>query len=177
MKMKGNQRSMSLKKQKLVLLSGIPATGKSTFGSWAEKEKGVMYWDLENETLEDVGARENLYLGTDHDLISLLDAIKDKDYSMIVDWGFPPDTMLGQVRSFKDAGFELWWFDGDRDAARHSFIDRGTVSSEALDIQMRKIDDCWPQIQSLFGENIVQAINSDLEYIPPEKIYKMIFEK
>ncbi|NQV88076.1 MAG: hypothetical protein HQ402_00785 [Parcubacteria group bacterium] len=167
----GNKRNNNI-----ILFSGIPASGKSTYGKWLEEEKGMIYWDLEHETLEEVEKRSGLYIGRGHDLGSFLEAVKETDRIIVIDWGFPPDTMLGEIKNLFDNKVKLWWFDGDRKSARTSFLKRGTVSEEALDIQMKKIEDHWPQIKNLFGENIIQSINSNGEYLPKEEIYKIIFE-
>ena len=36
-------------------------------------------------------------------------------------------------------GFRMIWFDGDRTAARREFLKRGTVTEDALKIQLSKI--------------------------------------
>ena len=162
---------------KIVLLSGIPASGKSCFGKWLQKEKGFIYWDYENETLEDVGQRADIYIGTDHDFRSLLAMAGNIKNTVVIDWGFPPDIMMNEVRWLKEMGADIWWFDGDRDVARASFLKRATVSEALLDIQMGKIERYWRDIKDLFGENMLNVISAGPVYIQPEELYKMVFGK
>jgi hypothetical protein len=160
---------------RLILLSGIPASGKSTYGKWLATNKGYIYWDLENETLEQAGNRANLYLGTDHNLDSLVEAITTLTRVVIIDWGFPPDTSLNTVKLLKDKGAELWWFDGDRKAAEISFLKRGNVPGEALKVQIEKIRIFWPEILRVFKGHIIKTVTRGPEYMSPQAIYEIMF--
>lgn len=40
----------------------------------------------------------------------------------------------------RDRGFDWVWLDGNRDAARRVFLERGTGFEELLDVQMTKIN-------------------------------------
>ena len=117
--------------------------------------------------------RAGIYLGTDHDLESLLVVAENIDKKIIIDWGFPPDVSLPTVVWMSRKGVRIWWFDGDRDAARTSFLNRGTVSEEALNIQMEKIDKFWPKIKKLFDGHFVKSIKKGPVYTPMEEIYNL----
>ena len=79
---------------------------------------------------------------------------------MVFDWGYPPEW-LPLVEHLHAAGLDAWWFDGDREAARATFIARRTVSVQALDIQMAKIAKWQPKLDAFYGSRIVRAIGSD----------------
>lgn len=56
--------------------------------------------------------------------------------------GFVPDHELSlrSVLDFKDNGFKVVWFDGNRPAALREFIKRGTVAEVCFYVQMYKIE-------------------------------------
>lgn len=160
---------------KIILLCGIPASGKSSYCAWLEKSKGFITWDFEHETLDNVGSRLKSNIGTGHDIGGLFRASITTDKTIVIDWGFPPDTHLEYVKILAQQGVDIWWFDGDRDQARISFLKRGTVSEEALDIQMKKIEMFWQEIEEVFTGKIVLTIKNGTGYIDPEQIYKIMF--
>ncbi len=160
---------------KIVLLSGIPASGKSTHGKWLETEMGCVYWDLEHETLEEAGTRAGLYLGTNADLGSLLAVAKRISKTIVIDWGFPPDVCLNTVRWLSENGVEIWWFDGDREAARISFLRRSPELEQALDIQMEKIVRFDTEIKDLFEDHQINSVTLGPKYLSHKKIYKTLF--
>jgi len=119
----------------LVLLSGVPGTGKSTFGRWAEREHGVVHIDVEQGGFDRFGlisAWRAICLLPPPDVMSFVRELQRLGQPVLVDWGFPP-AVLPLVRALHDAGLRAWWFDGDRAAARNAFIHRDTVSLRALD--------------------------------------------
>jgi hypothetical protein len=158
--------------KKITLLSGIPASGKSTYGKWLESEKGFIYWDLEHETLEEVAVRAGLYLGTGSNLESLLHATESIPRTVVIDWGFPPDTCLDTVRWLLAHGVDIWWFDGDHAAARISFLKRSPELEDPLNIQMEKIERFYDEIKRLFGDHQIYSVVGGPKYLPLEDIYE-----
>jgi DNA polymerase III delta prime subunit len=154
---------------RLVLLSGIPGTGKTSFGLWLSKEHRFRHEDLEKHPnhlawLERKQPR------------SFIDEIRSGRPDLILDWGFPPnDGCFAKVRRLVAAGMNPWWFDGDRTAALASFRARGTVSVETWDVQMAQVERRWDDIQEIFGANRIDVIGSDAVYLPPEEIYARMF--
>lgn len=134
-----------------------------------------VYWDLEHETIEEASTRAGLYLGTHTDLESLLEAAKTTSKTIVIDWGFPPDVYLNTVRWLSENGVDIWWFDGDREAARISFLKRSPELEQALDIQMEKIVRFNTEIKNLFGDHQINSIMSGPKYLPHKKIYKTLF--
>lgn len=162
--------------KKIITISGIPGTGKSTFGKWLEKEKGFIYWDLEHETLEELGERTNLGFEGESNIGSFLIKMNSINNVGVIDWGFDPEIGLEIIQNLKKNGIDIWWFDGDRNAARDSFKNRGDVSEELLDIQMKKIERCWGKIEGLYGDNIIKVIEKGPKYTSPNIIYKKMFK-
>lgn len=156
----------------IVLLSGIPATGKSTYGRWLAETKGFVHVDVEapgalvTHSL-DVAWRGMFKTGA---VRAFIDQVGQLGTEVAIDWGFPP-TCLPVVRAIQAAGVGTWWFDGDRAAARRAFLARGTVSATHLDHQMAGITQHWCEIQMVFAGRIIQVIDSKGQYLPPGEIY------
>lgn len=125
----------------LLLIAGIPATGKSHFGRWLRREHGYVHVDIDEiSRLQNLGLAPALKACLQaSNGAALVSALRALGTHVVLDWGFPPER-LDVVREMKREGVEIWWFDGDRAEARKQFVARGTVPVSALDIQMQKID-------------------------------------
>ena len=159
----------------LLLIAGIPATGKSNFGCWLEREHRYVHVDIEKPSRRQI-------LGLDpawtkfcqtNDVAEFVSALQALGTHVLLDWGFPPER-LDLVREMKREGVEIWWFDGDRAEARKQFVARGTVPVSKLDCQMQKIESHRPDILDLFGSNQIDVIHSSGRWMPPEEIWRHI---
>jgi hypothetical protein len=161
--------------QPLLLIAGIPATGKSHFGRWLAREHEYVHVDI-----EEAGRLESLRLGAawnacfqTGDVSLLVAELRALGPHVVLDWGFPPEW-LHVVREMKGAGVDIWWLDGDRARAREEFVKRRTVPVSALDVQMTKIQSRWADIQDLFGSNRIDVIASNGQRMPPEEMWRRI---
>jgi len=162
---------------RIILLSGVPGSGKSTFGRWLARNKGFIHLDVE---MPGVLQQSDLRAAWWHmvfepygSAMPLYDAIRRFGAPVAIDWGFPV-RLRGVVEALQNLGVELFWFDGDRDAARRSFINRGTVPIDRLDAQMLGIESEWPSILALFGDKIICNIDSRGEFVEPNLLYSRI---
>jgi len=117
----------------LLLITGIPGTGKTTYGDKFAKEFGFLHHDLEDQqTLTRLAANPSQFIG------ELLNQWKN----VVVTWGFGPDDepSVSLVLKFRSAGFKWIWFDGDRPAALREFQKRATVQEVDLYVQMHRIE-------------------------------------
>jgi hypothetical protein len=162
--------------RRIVLLTGIPASGKSTYGRWLESTKGFLYVDIENGGLEPAGLSSHwkAMFGPNGSTSSFVAALNQMGRPIILDWGFPPHC-LPIVESLKYAGVEVWWFDGERNAARNSFVQRGTVSVQCLDVQMGGIERDWSAIMRVVGDRVIDTVKSGPQYQNPEIIFTRMF--
>jgi len=127
-----------------ILIAGIPASGKSSFGKWLADTKGFLHVDMElldNEpgSLGKNGLRKEwdaFCNGSDHD--SLIRELKGRTASVVLNWGFPAWT-LHVVSALKASGVSLWWFDGDRVVARRLFEERARQRLCVSDSQFRRL--------------------------------------
>ncbi len=111
-----------------MLITGIPGTGKTTVGDYLEKNLGYLHIDVEERQLKNL-PWDFRNLNPDQEKV-------------VLTWGFwPKDPEIGIIKSLKDSGFKLVWFDGNRDVARREFNRRGSVPPQAFDLQVKRIDD------------------------------------
>jgi hypothetical protein len=81
-----------------------------------------------------------------------------------------------QLRLLIDLGASAWWFDGDRAAARASWLNRDvTVDPELWRIQMAWVDAAWPRIAEIFQSRIVRTIGPGRAYVPEPQIDRLMF--
>jgi len=162
------------------LISGIPASGKSTFCGWLEEKKGFLHLDVEKpEVLDRYG------LATAWDALfdarasaaPFIEALEKFKRPVAIDWGFPPER-LDAVRNLFDGDVMLWWFAADWAVARRKFAERGSRKGpiEAFDIQIRKIEANLPDIKALFRSHVEYALPSTGIYTPPDQIWKSMVD-
>jgi len=119
----------------LLLITGIPGTGKTCCGNKFAREFDFLHHDLENQqtqTLNRFNANPAQFIG---------ELLKEKR-NVVVTWGFRPDCerSVSLVLQLRSAGFKWIWFDGNRPAALREFQKRATVSERDLHVQMHRIE-------------------------------------
>jgi hypothetical protein len=160
------------------LISGIPASGKSTSCRWLEEKKGFLHLDVEKPGVLDryelAYAWDALFEAgaTAAPFVQSLDRFKRP---VAIDWGFPPEC-LDTLRKLFEAGVMFWWFAADWTVARRKFKERGTLPMGLFDIQIRKIEAALPEINALFGSHVEYALPSTGVYTPPEKIWESMID-
>jgi hypothetical protein len=161
-----------------LLISGIPASGKSAFCRWLEEKRGFLHLDVEKN-----GVLERYQLTTAwHGLFGpggspppFLEALDNFKRPVVIDWGFPPEH-LDAVRKLFEAGVMLWWFAADWAVARRKFQLRRYPHVQAFDIQIRKIDAALPEINALFRSHVEYSLPSTGIYTPPDKIWESMLD-
>jgi hypothetical protein len=160
------------------LISGIPASGKSTFSRWLEEKKGFLHLDVEKPGVLDKHglalAWKSLFdQGTS--ATPFIAALEKFKRPVAIDWGFPPEC-LNTVRKLSEARVMLWWFAADWAVARRKFEQRRYPHVQDFDIQIRKIEAALPEINALFRSHVEYALPSTGIYTSPEKIWKSMID-
>src|SRR5229473_5754800 len=138
------------------LVSGIPASGKSTFCRWLEEKKGFLHLDVEKPGVLDrygLATAWGPLFDARASATPFIEALEKLKRPVAIDWGFPPEC-LDTVRKLFDSDVMLWWFAADWSVARRKFMERGTLPVELFDIQIRKIQAALPDIKSLFRSHV-----------------------
>jgi len=160
------------------LVSGIPASGKSTFCKWLEEKKGFLHLDVEKP-----GVLDRYGLATAWDALfdkgataaSFIETLEKFNRPVAIDWGFPPEC-LDTVRKLFDGGVMLWWFAADWAVARRKFQERGYPFVQDFDIQIRKIEAALPEINALFRSHKEYTLPSTGIYTAPDKIWESMLD-
>ena len=124
---------MTGSKRDLFLITGISGTGKTRFGDTLATDFGFRHYDLEeDQTSNRMFADPTGFIG------DILRGNKDT----VATWGFNPEHQpsVSLVLQFKNSGFNLIWFDGNRPAALREFIKRATVPEICFYLQMYRIE-------------------------------------
>lgn len=140
----------------LLIIAGIPGTGKSTFAAWLSESHGYAHQDVDWKGLPSI-------------------AMLAKP-RVVVDWGFPANepgltNALDCIQGWIQSGAQLWWFDGDRDAALHNFLKRGTVSRAAWNYQLHGIETNWHRIVPLVKGRSIKVIAAN-SHLSNEEIFR-----
>lgn len=114
-----------------LLITGIPGTGKTSFGNFLQSEKGYEHFDMES-VLKKHGKEGSSVIN---------EFINNKGEKKVITWGFIPKTDDQLVRNLQSSGYRMIWFDGDRESARREFLNRGDTSEDLFDLQLSKIVD------------------------------------
>jgi hypothetical protein len=160
------------------LISGIPASEKSSFSRWLEEKKGFLHLDVEKTGVLDryglATAWATLFdAGTS--AAPFVQSLEKFKRPVAIDWGFPPEH-LNTVRKLFEAGVMLWWFAADWTVARRKFQLRRYPHVQDFDIQIRKIEAALPEINTLFRSHVEYALPSTGIYTPPETIWKSMLD-
>lgn len=116
----------------LFLITGIPGTGKSTYGNSFAQDFGFVHFDFEGtEILTSFASDPTQFIGN----------VLQRSENIVITWGFVPITeQIAAVKILEASGFKLFWFDGNRPAALRAFQKRKTVSEELFYAQMYRIE-------------------------------------
>jgi hypothetical protein len=161
-----------------LLVSGIPASGKSTFCRWLEEKKGFLHLDVEKTGVLDrygLATAWATLFDANTPAASFVQALDRFKRPVAIDWGFPPEH-LDTVRKLFDGGVMLWWFAADWAVARRKFKERGTIPVGLFDIQIRKIEANLPEINALFRSHVEYTLPSTRVYTPPDKIWESMLD-
>ena len=160
------------------LISGIPASGKSTFCRWLEEKKGFLHLNVEEDGVLDrygLAPAWNVLFDASATVAPFIEALDRFKRPVVIDWGFPPEH-LNTVRKLSEGGVMLWWFAADWTVARRKFQLRRYPHVQDFDIQIRKIEAALPEINALFRSHVEYALPSTGIYTRPDKIWDSMLD-
>jgi len=174
----------------ILLICGIPASGKTTFGNWLRDRHNFVHLDLE---LQDCLAANGIPRFWPDQRIWNLDStgvgqfirhLHSLDRNTVMTWGFHTD-LIALVQEMVSAGVTAWWFEADRLAARQKFAARQTIVrngvSQPGSADPARFDDTtgalvrhWAQIAPIFAGHVIRTLSPDGEYLSPATIFDRI---
>ena len=153
---------------RIILVSGIPGTGKSSFCRYLARQYLFAHYDMEHR--EDWPHKE-LHPIWEASRPQFVAELKQRHEATALDWGFPPHC-LGLVEELLDAGVFAVWFTGDLALARQAFISRGTIPEEPFDKQVQRISDAG--LPGSLNARVVQVFTPEGAFKSPEVIYRSL---
>lgn len=168
---------------RVLILWGVPGTGKSTFAKCLGKEHGYVHIDTdaggEGETKAAKAWRAVLNgTGTPEQFVKIASY---NPQPVVTEYGmFANDQGIALLGRLRDAGAEAWWFDGDRQAAFKAWQDenkkaRPTFVDPMWHNVVRVIDTNYAALKEFFGDKMVRTIEAGPVHVPPEDTFKAMF--
>jgi hypothetical protein len=140
----------------ILLISGAPSTGKTTFGNWLQETKSFIHVDIEKTQCIPTPGLLNGW---------------SQAQGVVLTWGFfPGDAELGIIALLKSRGVSVWWFTAESDIAREDFVRRGS-DVKLFDFQMPAIEREWEKIEKLFSPNTIPTLSRE-GHMTCELIYR-----
>lgn len=151
---------------KLLLITGVPGTGKTTIGNYLAEKYGYIHFD--RELLQSWSIEfQQAWIESPQSFVS---AIKKLNKDIVITWGFMPGTDDSYVLELKNLGSKLIWLDGNREAAKKAFLARGTVSEKLFNIQMLRIE--GSSIQNVFNPKVFNTFGVKGNFLEKDEIVK-----
>jgi hypothetical protein len=161
---------MKLPKKSLLLLSGIPAAGKSSFGRYLAREHDFAHYDLEchphgwpHHELKQVWHSSRT---------TFVAQLKGLHQRIALDWGFPPHA-VSLVHELLAMGVRLVWFAADIAQARRLFEERGGIQVTEFDDQVRAIQNAG--LPHPLPCVTVEGLTEAGELREPSEIFREVF--
>lgn len=156
-----------------LLLTGIPGSGKSYFASWL----GAHGWGMligDRIPISSQGVRlawNQLLQGNDLLLEAQMSQFKP---GYVIEWGFPAHA-LPAVELLIAQGFDAWFFDGDREAARAAWLSAWSRTDDSdWRSQVAGLDSIDREITRVFFGRRIQAIGPSGAYLKPQRIAQLL---
>ena len=124
---------MTSTRSSLLLITGIPGSGKTFFGNVLSEKLGFHHVNLEDQAVLNQWSENPA---------KFVETLVSQKRKTVVTWGFVPDdaASVESVQYFRRLGFKLVWFDGNRPASLREFLKRGDIPEISFYIQMYKIE-------------------------------------
>jgi len=164
----------------LMLVAGIPATGKSSFSEYLHREWGYVHLDFDRLLQGQAEWPSPDLFGVLRGSPSrFIETLADRHGHAVVDWGFPLENLV-VVRSMLSVGAKFVWFDGDIGAAKGAFARREAAKPngtgqpiENFDHQVAAIKFRWADIAKL-KPLVVLGLGPDGAHRPPEEVLEEV---
>ena len=165
---------MTTAQRDLLLITGIPGTGKTYYGNKFATEFGFAHYDLEDPQ----------FLGRFRTIDQLISELLSSEKNVVVTWGFNPEDppSIELLQQLKNAGFKLIWFDGNRETALKRFELRAKSKSVSISEYYLRMSEFYTQMYRIETSNIiatlkptiVNSFDSQSEFKPAAQVLEEI---
>ncbi len=161
--------------------SGVPASGKSSFGESLKDKHNYLYIDMENspwpdERLHTIWDLIFQHVGDDTRVEHFVEAVKTRTNKAVLDLGFPTnDTYFWIVPLLKKFGCRVIWFHCDEKIARQRYLARDNRPVEPFDIQMKNIKQNWKRILNEINPEVISVLKANDQEKTFEEVYSEVF--
>lgn len=154
----------------VLLVSGIPATGKSSFCRYLAREHGFAHYDLECYPRGwPIPQLHQVWERSRGEFVAELYRLHER---VAVDWGFPLRSLQWALE-LENAGARLLWFTGNIQRAREIFVQRGGIDVAKFDAQVNDIQAAG--LPKPLRAQAVEAFMQGGRLRYPARVYKEIF--
>ena len=167
--------------QVVILLTGIPGAGKTTFAKNLARVHGFAHYDLEHYPCGWPHKELDLKRTWDCNRADFLATIRQNNRRIVLDWGFPA-SHFPWVQELQDHGARLIWFDGDVDRARKNYVERELrIYSAAPERELiEHFNQKWEAIQQAgypgsLGCQVVQTLAATGTALDESQIESIVF--
>jgi adenylate kinase family enzyme len=162
----------------VLLVTGLPGCGKSTFVRYAsERRKGR---DVILEELAPDDELQRLWLSglSKGDAKAFVRALRNHPREAVVEWGFPVNApCIAFIKSMKEHGVRVVWFECPDDEARVRYLKRGDRPVEWFDDQLPTIRQNYEWIMGEVEPEIIEVLNPDGSARSTEELYDLVWPK
>lgn len=163
------------KKHTIIILCGMPASGKSTFGKYLQEKHGYTYIPMEDDVWPDNKLRS---LWNDvfdskrqyNKVETFVRYLYDNYENVVLDWGFPI-AHIRIVELLKRQWCEIIWFNCSTAIARERFVKRGKNSVTYFDTQIKTIKENIDILRKNLNPKAINVLKKDNANKTEEEIY------
>jgi len=156
----------------VLLISGIPGSGKTRYAKWLEGHG----WRVESDRLgpSSDSLSEGFRRAVEGDDGPLLEAAGESP-GLVVEWGFPVQA-LPLVEAMIRRGYKAWYFEGDRDAALTAWTSNwaSVQPKENWWAQVAGLDSVLPRIRAIYVNRIIRTVEAGPTHLAEPDIHKLM---
>jgi shikimate kinase len=164
-----------MQKHRIILLTGIPASGKSAFGKYLQDKYGYTYILLEANEWADKELQSlwnNVFKAKReyNSVEKFVCYLHDNYENVALDWRFSVEQMR-IAELLKRQWCEVVWLSCSTNFARKRFIKKNKNSATYFDTQIKNIEENKDKILKNLNPKIIDALKDDKTEKSPEEIY------
>lgn len=164
-----------MQEHKLVLLCGIPATGKSAFGKYLQEKYNYTYISIDDESWQDKKMQSlwnHIFQAkSEYDAVEKFACYLHENYkNVVLDWGFPMDK-IRIAELLKRQWFEIVWLSCSTSLARQRFLQKHKNSATYFDTQIKNIKDNTDRIFKNLEPKVIDVLIKDKKDKTMDEIY------